>query len=799
MLKNYILVALRNMNRQKVYAFINIFGLSIGIAFCLLIILFVKHEYSYDKFHPNHENIFRASLKEIYPDGREIFGISTPPVLAGTLKDNFPDVEAVVRISDFGTLVRKEDVGIPEIIMMADPEFFLKFNFPLLSGNSSELLNEINSIVITEDFAKKYFADENPVGKTLKFVVGNEEEEEFIVKGVARNVPSNSSLQFNMVIPFDNIKKRMTQNELNNFFYVTNETYVFFNNPQKSKEVEAQFPGFFKSLSPAFNGIYSVPLQPISSIRLDTSYPDAPSDPAYSYILSFLAIMVLVIAIINFVTLSVGKSVDRAKEVGIRKVMGALRKQLVGQFWGEAIMISIISLLLGILIAELSLSKFNELSGKSINSVISLDVIWIPILVVFVVGALAGFYPAMFLSKFNPVEVLKGKMKIADAGVLKKSLIVFQFFLSTSLIICSIAMNKQLKFIQTKNLGFHKEQVIVIPTGANEEQSQIIVERVNNLLGSRNEVENISSSIFSFGQRWGAGSFKDHGGTNRSIAFNVVDGNFLQTMGIEIVEGRNFKLDNQADLREALIVNEAFVKEFGWDNALGKTLPGNFPDHQIVGVVKDFHFESLRSDIKPLMLSLSPEPLDGFTDIMFYTSILRKISIKANSDDLPNFMKLVEKVWEESAPGQEFNFFFVDEALASQYQAETRVGNIMDYSTFFALVIACLGLFSLATMIIKKRFKEIGIRKVLGASETNIAGMFSFEFLKLVLISILISIPFSILFINKWMENFVYQADIGLDVFLLASFVTIAVALFTVGFQAMKASLMNPVNSLRTD
>ncbi|WP_009035375.1 ABC transporter permease [Indibacter alkaliphilus] len=798
MYKNYFLVAIRNIKREKIYALINIFGLSIGIAFCLLITLFIKDEFSFDKFHPGHENIFRVSMLENYPDGREFFNVNTSQVLGITLEENFPQIDQVVRTGVLSGMVVKNDDNFQENMLTADPDFFNRFNFPLVSGESSQALDKINNLVITENYVSKYFSGQDPIGKTLTIRTGDLEED-YVISAVAKNPPANSSIQFDMVIPFENTIRNTSEAARTNFFYVNVTTYAFLEDPLNASQVETGFNGLFKKLFPDFSGEVTVKFQPLASIRMDTSYPNAGSDPLYSYILGGLALLVILIAIINFVTLSVGKSVDRAKEVGVRKVMGAVRRQLLGQFWGEAIIISMISVCLGLILSEVALVKFNELSGKSIPHVVSFEIVWVCLLLALLVGFLAGFYPSVFLSRFNPVEVLKGKMKVADAGLMRKSLVVFQFVISVSLIVCALAMNKQMKYIQTKNLGFYKEQVIAIPTGLNETSSQALAERLKNKIINRDDVENVGTSFFAVGQSWGEGSFTDADGVYRSMAFNVVDAGFLRTMGVELALGRDFYEDNDGDKNEGIIVNEALIREFAWDDPIGKSLPGkNFPQHQIVGVVKDFHFASLRDEIDPLILPMSPSVLNGFDDISYSTSPSRKITVRAKSEDLTRFMADLEEAWKEVAQGQEFNFFFIDETLANQYEAETRIGNIIDYSSFFALVIACLGLFSLATMIIKKRVKEIGVRKVLGATETNIAQMFSFEFLKLVLISILLSVPLSFLFINKWMESFVYKAEIGMDIYMIAGFSAVIIALASVGYQATKAALMNPVNSLRS-
>mgnify|MGYP001475727643 CR=1 FL=1 len=798
MLRNYFLVTIRNIKRQKLFSAINILGLSLGIALSLLISLFIMDEYSFDKFHPDHEKIFRVSMLENYPDGRNFFSTSTSQILGPTLKDNFPQIRDILRIGNESAIVIHGEENYQENILNAEPIFFTDLGFTLISGDPSFVLKDLNNLVITEDYVTKYFPNENPMGKTLRIRIGDDEVD-FVVSGIAQNPPNQSTIQFNMVIPFENFIKNTPINARSNFFNVNIFTYAFLEEPLKSTEVESNFEALFKKLFPDFEGSVTVRLQPISTLRLDTSYPGATSDPLYSYILGGLALMVILIAIINFVTLSVGKSVDRAKEVGIRKVMGAARTQLVRQFWGEAIIFTLISLFLGLILADAVLPQFNNLAGKRIPDVFNLDMIWISLLLVILVGFLAGFYPSVFLSKFNPAEVLKGKMKVADAGILRKTLVVFQFIISISLIVGSLAMNKQLKYMQSKNLGFYRDQVIAIHTGVGEANSLPLAERFKNKIIDRDDVYSMGTSFFAIGQGWGSGSFIDVDETYRSMSFNVIDADFINTMGIELSSGRNFYENNEGDRNGSIIVNEALVREFGWEDPIGRSLPGkSFQAHQIVGVVQDFHYSSLRDEINPLILAMSPRLLSGFEDITYSTSPARKITVKANSDDLMSFLKDMEIVWKDVSQGQEFNYFFIDQALDNQYQAESRISNIMDYSSLFAMLIACLGLFSLATLIIKKRLKEIGIRKVLGASDLKIAQMFSFEIMKLVFAAFIISIPFTLYLMGKWMEDFVYRAEIGWDIYVVAGISTIMIALVTIGYQAIKASLSNPVNTLRS-
>ncbi|HMQ07586.1 MAG TPA: ABC transporter permease [Saprospiraceae bacterium] len=798
MFRNYLLVAIRNIQRQKLFSFINILGLSIGIALSLLISLFIKDEYSFDKFHPDHEKIFRVSMLENYPDGRNFFSTFTSQILGPTLKDNFPQIKDILRMGNESAIVIHDESNYQENILNAEPVFFTDLGFPLMSGDPFSVLDDLNNLIITENYVTKYFPNENPIGKTLRIRIG-ENEEDYVITGVAQNPPIHSTIQFNMVIPFENFIRNTPEKARSNFFNVNIVTYAFLEEPQKSKDIESNFDALFKKLFPDFDGTVTVKLQPISTLRLDTSYPGAASDPLYSYILGGLALMVILIAIINFVTLSVGKSVDRVKEVGIRKVMGAARAQLVRQFWGEAIIFSLISLFLGLILADAALPQFNTLAGKRIPNVFNQDMIWISILLVIVVGFFAGFYPSVFLSKFNPVEVLKGKMKVTDAGLMRKTLVVFQFIISISLIVGSLAMNKQLKYMQSKNLGFYRDQVIAIHTGVGEANSLPLAERFKNKIIGRDDISSISTSFFAMGQGWGSGSFIDVDDMYRAISFNVIDAEFINTMGIALSSGRNFYENNEGDINGSIIVNEALVREFGWDDPIGRSLPGkNFQPHQIVGVVKDFHYSSLREEIKPLTLAMSPGHLSGFEDINFSTSPARKITVKANSDDLISFLKDIEMVWKEISQGQEFNYFFIDQALDNQYQAETRISNIMDYSSLFAMLIACLGLFSLATLIIKKRLKEIGIRKVLGASDLKIAQMFSYEIMKLIFTAFIISIPFTLYLMGKWMEGFVYRTDIGWKIYIIAGFSTLIIALLTIGYQAIKASLSNPVDTLRS-
>jgi putative ABC transport system permease protein len=761
MFKNYLKVALRNLLRHKVYTFINIAGLSLGIAFCLLILLFVKDEWSYDSFHPDARRIYRLAVKEITADKQEYFSTTTAFVLSSVLKQNLPEVEGAVRVATHQNLIRKGETVLSETIHVVDSNFFDVFNFPLVKGDKATALKSPGSVVLTEETAKLFFGQQDPIGQTL-IIKLRETDYPFTVSGVAQDSPSNSSIRFDYLISFGNSKNIWSERAFTTFFQVYGETYVKLTPTGSIAEVAQKVPSIIKQhIREDYTGQYLVFFQPITDIHLNTDFPEGIepiSDPAYSYILGTVALLVLLIASINFITLSLGRSIDRAREVGVRKVVGAVRNQLILQFWGEAILVSLLALILGICMAKLALPKFNELADKTLSYPLLSDITLASFILAFLVGMLAGVYPALFLSGFNPIEVLKGRLQVGDAGLYRRALIGFQFVLSIALIICTLIMSQQLNYLQNKNLGFDKEQVIIIPTGVNGAEASSIFDRMKNELDGNPAVAQISNSLFAIGEGWIEADYRDNNKTVRPFRMNIVDTDFLKTMKANMVAGRDFSREITSDISQGIIVNEALVREYGWKEPLGQRLPGpNFPAHQVVGVVADFNYESLHTPVKPLVLALSDSLLQGVDNVMFQASPRRKVMVRVKPGNMQATVALLEQTWKKAAPNLPFNFSFVDETLNNQYRREMRLNNMMNYATGFAIFISCMGLFSLATLAVQKRRREIGVRKVMGASVQHIVLMFSREFALLVLVSFLVAAPAAYYIMQQWLQDFEYQ------------------------------------------
>ncbi|MDO1446031.1 ABC transporter permease [Rhodocytophaga aerolata] len=803
MYKNYLKVALRNLLRHKVYTFINITGLSVGIAFCLLILLFVKDEWSYDTFHPQADRIHRLAVKEITSDNQEYFGTSTAFVLAPVLKQSLPEIESTVRVATHRNLIRRGEAVFSENIHVVDTTFFQVFNFPLVKGNTATALKNPGTIVLTEETAKRIFGEEDPLGKPITVQL-RETPYAFTVSAVAKNTPSNSSIRFDYLISFENAKNIWGERAFTSFYQVYGENYVKLTASGNINQIQQKLPAILKQhLGEDHTGQYLVLFQPITDIHLNTDFPEGLepiSDPAYSYILGTVALFVLLIASINFITLSLGRSIDRAREVGVRKVVGAVRQQLILQFWGEAVLVSLLALVLGLALTTLALPVFNELAGKKLSYSLFSTITLTSLLLAFVVGLLAGIYPALFLSNFNPVAVLKGRLQVGDANLYRRFLIGFQFMLSIGLIICTLVMSQQLRFLQNKNLGFDKEQVIIIPTGVGDNEALRIFDRMKNNLQNHPAIAEISHSVFAIGEGWMEADYRDNTKTVRPFMMNIVDVDFLKTMKAHLVAGRDFSREITSDISQGIIVNEALVKEYGWKDPLGQRLPGpNFPAHQIIGVVADFNYESLHTPVKPLVLALSDSLLRGADNVMIQASSRRKIMVRVKPGNLQTTVSLLEQTWKKDAPNLPFNYSFVDETINNQYQRELRLGQMMNYATSFAIFISCMGLFSLATLAVQKRRREIGVRKIMGASLQNIVLMFSKEFALLVLFAFLVATPIAYYVMQKWLQDFEYQVAISPWIFLLAGVLSLAIALITVSYQVIKAALANPVDALRSE
>ena len=813
MFKNYFKIALRHLLKERRYTFINLTGLAIGVAVALLMFLFVKEEWTYDHFHDKADRIYRVWVKEHY-QGEIFFNTTTPYILGRELKENFPEIEAVPRyiVGNYG--VREGVLTEQEAIHLTNPDFFEAFDFEAVAGDPTKSLTELRTTVITSPIAKKYFGEENPIGKTLSVQLSGDWEA-FEVGAVVESPPTNSSLQFSMLIPFENIKGFVSERTRNHWQVVSPETYILLQEGQSleelSQKVQTHVDGKVAGIYEA--GEYQVGFQPLKDIHLNSEMPAgivSVSDSRYPYIMGGVAILILLLAGINFVTLSVGRSVTRAKEVGVRKVSGANRKQLMMQFWSEAILISLGAVVIGVVLARLVLPYFNDMAGKSLA--IDFSLLGLLALLGFGVGLgiLAGIYPALVTSGYAPKLAFQDIVSSLGSrkNMVLRGLIGFQFILSVILIASTMIMQKQLRYIQNANLGFDKEQVLAFPYSPTPgdgktfadmyregiQQAEILAQE----LQKNPAVLDIATSSHAFGvPGWMQLGYTDPNQKFRWFSKLTVDESFLPMMGIQLESGRYFSEDVGADARTAIIINRAMADLHGIKEA-EEQMPAPFEAFHLIGITENFNYSSLHNTVEPLLINMDPVAINRVvSDVEYSDSPMTKISVKLSGGDLASAVQGVQEAWEKVAPDQEFNFAFVDENLDRMYRAEMRLGTVMQWATILAIMIACMGLFGMATLILARKTKEIGVRKVLGASSMDILVLLNRPFTWLVVIANLIGAPIAYYFMQSWLADFAYRTNVSILLFVLVGLMALAIAWLAVSWQAIRATRLNPVEALR--
>ena len=805
MIKNYFIIAWRNLLKNKAFSFINILGLSIGIAVCFIIMLFVKDELSYDRFNAKADRIARIVFNANINGGKISESNVMPPV-AGALKNDFPEVEAATRLSGQGALkvTYKEKTFKDDAFAFVDPNFFEVFTLPFIKGDVKTALLQPHTVVITQETANKYFGNEDPIGKALAF--NNNNTDLYTVTGVMENVPVNSHFHFAMFGSMTGWEQAKSDSWMESNFF----TYVLLKEGYDYKKLEAKLPDMVeKYMGPQIlqsmgmslsqfrtkGNTLGFALQPLTSIHLHshtTSEFEPGGDMKYVYIFGAIAGFMLLIACINFINLSTAGASKRAKEVGVRKVMGSEKFDLIKQFLTESILITFSALLFAYVFVQLALPLFNDLSGKKLSIVYNIQPMILLIGLGLLVGILAGIYPAFFLSSFKPIAVLKGRMSASTKSIgLRSGLVVFQFFISVSLIIGTIIVFQQMNYIRNKKLGYNKEQLLVLPNSWALRKNE---KAFKDQLRKDSRISNITLS-------W----YKPAGPSNSNNAFAYpegkenqvmrtleyhVDEQYIPTFEMQMAAGRNFSTEFKTD-SSAIIINESAAKAFGWGtDAIGKKITrensrlGHNFNYTVIGVVKDFHFKSLHEAITPLLMVLEPE--SGFI-------------IKIKTADVAGLLSSMKQTWNSFGTNEPFTYAFMDDLYNKTYIAEQKTGQILNIFALLTIFVACLGLFGLATYTAEQRTKEIGIRKVLGATVTQVTNMLSKEFLKLVAIACLIAFPLAWWAMNKLLQDFVYRIQISWWVFLVAGVAALAVALLTVSFQSIKAALMNPVKSLKTE
>jgi putative ABC transport system permease protein len=803
MLNNLIKHSIRSFKRQRAYVIINILGLSIGIACSLLIALFVINEVSYDKFNVKKDRIFRVILNGKI-GGQEITGASTPAIMGPTIPKEFPEVEDFLRMNDLGSTVveYEKQVFTDKDILEADSSFFNFFSIPVLKGDMRSLLNSPHKVVLSESIAKKIFGKVNPIDKTIK--IGNDSTR-FVVTGVMGDIPENSHFRASMIISFMTNPRSKENVWINNSFSL----YLLLKPNSSYTTVDAKFKDLIiKYVGPEvqkYLGInieefikkgnkYRYFLQKLTDIHLDNTIEGgfkAPSDPKYLIIFGSIAILIVVIAAINFMNLATAQASRRAKEVGIKKIGGSTRGMLITQFLSESIILSFFSLIFALIFIKLSLPYFNNLLGTRL--VLNLFEVWytLPVLLLFtvVVGIMAGSYPAFFLSSFNPYEVLKGTAKNSIGnGKLRRVLVVFQFAVSILLIVGTIIMNRQIKYMLNKDVGFSKEQLIVIERAdVIGKKMRSFKENVKNIPG----VINISSSTAIPGRTNNNNGYMMEGRKDETFLMTTswVDYDFLDTYGMKLLSGRSFNESFATD-KQACILNESSVKNFNITD-LEKTRilrPGQSGTEsiEIIGVVRNFNFESLRNPIQPYILLLQDE-----------NNYWGYISVKLSASNYSTTINEIEKIWKEYASNSPLQYYFLDADFEKMYSQEKQNAQMAVIFAILAIFIAALGLFGLTSYTVEQRTKEIGVRKAMGSSVTGIYVEISKEIIILISISALIAWPGIYYYAGRWLENFYYKINLGIFSFVAGFLIALGIAILTISYRVLKAANVNPAQSLK--
>jgi len=807
MFENYFKIGWRNLVKQKMYSAIKIGGFAIGIAACLLIALFIRDELSYDVNYPDGDRIYRVVEAYHYrgQSGRDVW-FQAP--FAKALKEDFPEIEKVGRYNSselFGAgskQVRRSDNlenTYEEGFIYFDQELFDIFKFPMIYGNPAHALDQPHSIVITKRKADKYFPNENPVGKTL--IVNDDDKQPFVVGGVIEDIPANSHLQFDFLMTLTGVEfwpgEQSTWDATNYPTYVQLRPGTDPAQFQKKLSLiieQYMYPHWVESgTADAKTLAKSIwfELQPVRDIHLRSAGIEDPvshGDIRFVWLFAAIAFFILLIAIINFVNLATARSANRAKEVGLRKTVGSHRNNIINQFLTESILYSAISFAIGISLAYLLLPYFNTLANKSIQFPWSNWQLYPVIIVaVLIIGLVAGIYPSFYLSSFKPAGVLKGNVSRGSKGsTLRSSLVVFQFTASIILIIATMVIYRQVQYILTKNAGFDKDQVVIIQgTGTINKSIKSFKSELRQLSSVKNAT--ISDYLPIKGTKRNGNSFWNEGRNkiDQSVGFQVwiTDPDYMKTLGMKLLEGRNFS-ENIASDSAGIIINQTAAKELGLKDPVGKRIQ-NWQPYTILGVVEDFHYETMREKIKPLafVLGLSPG----------------MVSVKISGRDVPGTLRSIEDVWKKFAPNQPIRYSFMDDSFARMYDDIQRMNHIFTTFAVLAIIVACLGLFALSAFMVEQRSKEISIRLVLGASLNNVFNLLTLNFLKLVVIAIVLATPIAWYFMQKWLEDFTYKTSITWDIFFMAGVAAIVIALATVSYQALRAALLNPVENLKMD
>ena len=799
MFRNYFTVAYRNFTKENLYSFINVIGLATGIACSLLIFLYVSDELSYDQFHPKAENVYRVNEFFEAEDGSGERSSSIPFPMGEALMVDYPNmVKETVRFFDFQapTLTVAYEPAERQFnernFYFVDSTYHKIFDLQLIKGNPSSALNNPNSVIITERMAKKYFQDEEPMGKMLRF----QGQTDLLITGVMKDMPLNSHFQADFLASFSTLRSFFGGLLPTGWYWNPCWTYVLLDDNISPADLESKFPEFVQKHLPAFikDDVY-LKLQALTDIHLKSHLQfemEANSSEANIYLFSGVAIFVLLIACINFMNLSTARSMNRAKEVGMRKAIGGQKHQLVTQFLLESVLMSLLAVVVAIVFVYLSLFWFNNFAGKSLSLNLGDPVILTGLIIMGIgVGLVSGIYPAIVLTSYNPVKALKAKREQSKGLSFRKILVVVQFSISIILIICTGVAIRQLNFLQNEDIGFRKDHVIMIPvigTPIAPKYQSFVDEAL-----THKNIHSISAVEEIVGAKHQGGNYQFEGMEDSRLFSRLnVRHDFLKTFDIPLLAGRDYSRDVHTDDSLALVVNEKLVKAFGWtaEQAIGKTYNVGRFRGQIIGVTKDFNFSSKHEAISPLVLHLNTNP-------GAFNLFIKYMAVKISPENTHESIATVEKIWKEMLPDRPFEYFFLDNELTNLYKAESNLSKVAGTFSVLAIVVACLGLFGLASFNAEQRKKEIGIRKVLGSSVQQIILLIFSDYSKLLLAAILIACPVAYLAMDRWLSTFAYRIDIPLLLFVFASVVTVIIALITVSYKSISVARSNPVDSLK--
>jgi len=809
-------IAGRVLWRDRFNTILNTLGLSIGIICFILMGLYVVQEFSFDQSHSKKDRIYRAYLYENYGDDRVFFNSTTPIRFEPLFEENFPEFEQVVQRSNHTLAIRRGDQDwINEDVAIISPEFFKVFDFQLIDGNVSNPLEGRYNLIISQDYASKYFGDVNPVGKTLDLQI-NEKPVSFTISAVLKDIPQSSSIQFDLAISNAMNETIFGERAMNGWFSIGPETYVLVRPNAALQDVKDKMQDVIMGQigERVERDQYTIGFQPLTDIHLNPEIPPgiAPvSNPTYVYVLGVIGLLVLLVAGINYTTLSIGRSIKRAREVGMRKVLGAGRRMLMFQYLSESILIALTSMLIGTILAILLIPTFNRLTDVSLVYTFEWWHVLVFVTIGLIIGVLSGLYPAIILTNTRIMSIMQNYTAASGKHWVRKVMVTFQFLITVLLISSTLIMKKQLGYLQSKDLGYEYQAVVSVPLHGESESGRFTeryqdarnnAELLRQKLKERPEISNITVSSHAFGSDgWMHLAFEDKQGSFRWFRLLGVDEHFLKSFDLEVVNGRDFESGNTADERQSILLNETAVAYFGFDDPIGKKLPGDkFGEHRIIGVVKDFHYSSLHQEIEPLVITQNLIPMfQGISDADFTDDPIPKLLFKYTGQKLIDVQRMLLEDWSAIFPNRNLDFAFIDENIKHQYENEARLNKLISVASIISVLIASIGLLGLTVLVVNTREKEIGIRKIIGASPVQIFGLLAKTFSWQLVLGVVLSIPLTIWLMRYWLQDFAYRVSIGVDMFMLSAVISIAVALLVISFHAWKASKVNPVESLRVE